>query len=1134
MSNTLADENTRKEALDISRSFITQAPAGSGKTELLTQRMLGLIANVNKAPEQVLAITFTRKAAAEMRSRVLNALIKAANEPEPDEPHQRTTWQLAKRVLERDKKENWGLIEQPNRLRILTIDGLCSRIARQSPMQSRFGGHPNVADDPNPLYQAATQALFLSLNEEAHWTQSLKKMLLHVDNHVGWLETLFIRLLSRRDQWLGYVLRQLTSRDVDRHTRGGDQNQITQRAQLEAALQTAIKDALYHCANNLPETLMSELIILCNFAAKNLKLQHQFDAIPEKDLEDLLSWQFIASILLRADGEWRKQVTKVTGFPAPSSEKAKIDKDYLKDMKNRMHAFLEELNNHEAFRLALTEIQHLPPTHYSEQQWDMVSALIDVLPILVAHLQLEFQENNTVDYIEISNAALTALGTDDEPTDLALNWDYRIEHILVDEFQDTSITQFSLLEKLMQGWVPGDGRTLFLVGDPMQSIYRFREAEVGLFLRARHHGIGGIELNYLQLQTNFRSQACIVHWVNGAFSKIFPESEDVSLGAVPFHHSTLPPLKVKEPSSPNSLLPFGGEVPKAEGGYHPHFLLNADDQHEASAIVNLIKQKQSSYPDETIAILVRSRTHLSGIIPLLQQSNLRFQANEIEGLVHRMVIRDLLSLTKALWHLGDRLAWLSILRAPWCGLTLKDLHCIAKDHEGIICEKLQNIEDLEFLSSDAKERVNHFVSIMNDAILKIRRFPFHKCVKETWYQLNGPACVEDESDLENAERFFELIKTLEEGGDLKQITELERRIKTLYANPDPLSDDRLQIMSIHKAKGLEFDTVIIPGMAKRSGVEQPTLLTWLERPRETGHADLILAPIKHAAEDYDSIYQYCHRVDSQKAELEMVRLLYVATTRAKKELHLFGCLETDEDGEVVVPKKKSFLGYLWPVVGDEFEEHLPTRGDSGSTSEALMRLSLSGMTGVRQLETSRNMIRDLREAAPDFLDSRVRENYVSAHIGTLIHEILYQISLEGVDNYPLEKIKTQTPFWRIRLLELGLFENQLNDALQKVQKAIKNTLADERGRWILSDHKDAKSEYPISTIINGHSINMILDRTFIDESNVRWVIDYKTGMLDQESHRNQLAIYVSAMEKVEKRAIKCCLYYPLIPSEIIF
>jgi ATP-dependent helicase/nuclease subunit A len=111
----------------------------------------------------------------------------------------------------------------------------------------------------------------------------------------------------------------------------------------------------------------------------------------------------------------------------------------------------------------------------------------------LASLWLAFQEGGEVDFIEIAARASLALGDDEAPTDLAQALDYRISHLLVDEFQDTSPVQVELLEQLTRGWLPDDGRTLFVVGDPMQSIYRFRKADVGLFLRVRQRGIGGID-----------------------------------------------------------------------------------------------------------------------------------------------------------------------------------------------------------------------------------------------------------------------------------------------------------------------------------------------------------------------------------------------------------------------------------------------------------------------------------------------------------------------------------------------------------------------------------------------------------------------------------------------------------------
>ena len=124
-----------------------------------------------------------------------------------------------------------------------------------------------------------------------------------------------------------------------------------------------------------------------------------------------------------------------------------------------------------------------------------------------------------MDFTEVAQGALRALGEPEMPTDLALALDYRIRHLLIDEFQDTSISQYDLVVKLTRRMGAGDGRSVLVVGDPMQSIYRFREAEVGLFLRARAEGIGNVALQPISLSANFRSQRGIVDWVNATFRR---------------------------------------------------------------------------------------------------------------------------------------------------------------------------------------------------------------------------------------------------------------------------------------------------------------------------------------------------------------------------------------------------------------------------------------------------------------------------------------------------------------------------------------------------------------------------------------------------------------------------------------
>ncbi len=131
---------------------------------------------------------------------------------------------------------------------------------------------------------------------------------------------------------------------------------------------------------------------------------------------------------------------------------------------------------------ALHAVRTLPPPRYADAAWAFVEATLALLPTLALHLQLAFARAGETDFSEASLRALQALGDADAPGDLLLAADLRIAHILVDEFQDTSLMQLDLVGKLTSGWSEGDGRTLFAVGDPMQSIYRFREAEVRNFL----------------------------------------------------------------------------------------------------------------------------------------------------------------------------------------------------------------------------------------------------------------------------------------------------------------------------------------------------------------------------------------------------------------------------------------------------------------------------------------------------------------------------------------------------------------------------------------------------------------------------------------------------------------------------
>lgn len=1119
-NQTISDLSQRQQALDPTRSFIVQAPAGSGKTELLTQRYLVLLAQA-QTPEEILAITFTRKAAAQMRTRIIAALQNAASQAMPNTEHAKKTWQLATAALTRNNLANWQLLENPNRLRIQTIDSLCAYLTQRLPVLSHFGSQPNIVEDPNLLYTQAARSLLNTLETNMPWVTALECILLHLDNDQNKAERLLINMLACRDQWLPYLLTAKRSQDI--------------RNILEQTLCRILEENLKNLAVSLPKEHGEELISLMRFSAKNLDASNpihagaELKALPLPIREHYPQWIAIANLLLTKDFQWRKNITVREGFPAAGAKKGKNFGESVNEaMKQRMLTLLTNLASHTVFRKNLQAILESPPPHYTDQQWEIVEALVETLPILAAQLHVTFKERGVVDYIEIASSALQALGDADHPTDLALALDYRIQHILVDEFQDTSAAQYRLLEQLTAGWQMRDGRTLFLVGDPMQSIYRFRKAEVGLFLRTKERGIGHIQLTNLTLSTNFRSTTDIVMWINTVFASLLPEEEDISAGAVPYKPCTA----IQENLSAPAVT------------IHP--LIDSDSSTEAKAIVSLVKNTLEKRPTDSIAILVKARSHLIDILPALQNAGIVYHATEIEVLAQRTVIYDLLALTNALLHPAHRTAWLAILRAPWCGLTLSDLHLIAgNDHTITIWERLKSYDTLP-LSIESKQRIKRMYEILSQSLQQRYRKPLRQWVEKTWYALGGPACVTHSAELQNAQRFFALLQEMECGGDIPDLDQLMARLETLFAASSQSTNKTLEIMTIHKAKGLEFDTVIIPSLGRKPRSDSHQLLLWMERPTATG-IDLLLGPIKSTATNHDPIYNYIRREESKKSRHEMGRLLYVAATRAKKYLHLIGDAQTLSDKKQLKPPlENSLLALLWPQLEPTFLSENNTR-NTLQTSETIT--SQNKPFRYKRLTIDYHQVFQTFSDI-SFIDANTVKNTAASvtqetdpmlrHIGTVVHRILCQLSQHDLDTWDEKKIQAQQAYWRNSLKQLGLIENVLEHSVTLVTAAITNTLSDPRGRWILDKHhQDAQSEYPISGIIDNNVVNFIVDRTFVDEQERRWIIDYKTTdyrgddltafiTQEQNRHRPQLTTYAEIFRHLDERPISLGLYFPLL------
>jgi ATP-dependent exoDNAse (exonuclease V) beta subunit len=562
-----------------------------------------------------------------------------------------------------------------------------------------------------------------------------------------------------------------------------------------------------------------------------------------------------------------------------------------------------------------------------------------------------------------------------------------------------------------------------------------------------------------------------------------------------------------------------------------------------------------------------------------------YRAIKTEPLAERQEVLDLLALTRALLHPADRTAWLALLRTPFCGLTLADLHLLtgADDpafQDKTILELLRERGDL--LSEDAIARLEPFYSVITAALAQRGILPLSQLVHRTWRAFGAEAFTRPDEQT-NINLYLQLLDDLEAEPIPLTITRLEVKIKRLFAAPST-TPDAVDLMTIHNAKGLEWDVVLIPELESSSGKNHSRLLNWLEI--ETGsesNSDIahgIIAPVAPKGAESQALNQWIRSIESGREAAERKRLFYVACTRAKEELHLFAAPARTSKGELTMAYD-SLLKAAWPAAQPIFEaqaaeseiaaDQEPGALDAIAASAHLtlvpppperliQRIPLSAFAtnpGAPEpaLSLSKGLDSETWVRQPQLstqtTHTRPEGSFEARILGNTTHtflELLTQRAARGQSfDLLLAEAKTWSPRIQTLLRAAGLAPESIPTATSTILRSLTRTLEDPHGRWLLTPHPEASTETSISTPASGETQTIRLDRTFLagpepltTGQTHLWIVDYKTGSHAAEGLEAFLArqkeLYAPQLETYATHLaprdlpIRLALYYPTLPA----
>lgn len=1095
-------------ALDPHRNSAVNASAGTGKTWLLVSRMLRLLLD-DQSPARILAITFTRKAAAEMHSRLLERMHEWALLADD-------TLRLALEAIGLKPSEALLLkarclyevtLHSPWSTRVLTFHAFCQELLARFPLEAEIPGDFTLVEQASPLQEEAWALLLGALNNKQDDAREQFDVLLSLTSQLENLKKLLFKFLDARLDWWAYTQDQSDPL-------GYAQDRYIELLGIDSPLAS-------DTAEILGSLLSAEFLSLIEELRLRLPSQHS------KTLDEQI--------------DQLSRALDPTLIPMPRF--AHLQQAFFFDNGNPRKLSATALRNllpkerdpcSALYTRCSGRIQQAQTTLDKALCLQLSKAWYHLGELLLQHFQHLKRQRRQLDFNDLEWQAYRLLNRNEQAQWIQYKLDQRIDHILVDEFQDTNSTQWRLLWPLLQELAAGDptrSRSVFIVGDPKQSIYQFRRANPDLFDSATDWLKQALKATTPTLTDSRRSSPVILDAVNRVFqsepfNELFPSFPEQKAahenlwGEVRFL-----PLALREAKAPAlKSMPFRNSLREARPEFSEQRFVQEAEQiadliqtwiAERRPVLEQNKIRALSYSD--VLILFRKRTHAHWFEQIFTERGLPFVGMVRGGLLRCLEIQDLCALLEILVNPLDDIKLAQVLRCPLFNARDEDLLNMANLAADSGYQRLKQWSLDEAAQNTPVGAAWNTLEEWRDLA---GRLPLHDFLDRLFHreQLIMRYCQAFPEALHariraNFAGFIDLALELD-SGRYPSIRRFLSRLKSLKASAQDAPDtpslahrERMQLMTIHAAKGLESPVVILADSAnalEEKGESYVVLNDWpaaLDRPRYflvAPRSSTHLPPLQRLMDAHTRVVQR-----------ENCNLLYVAMTRAKQYLVISGSephrsgahwyqllgealkdMVTDEQGNRVL----SFG--TWPIVpAKEVTPAVTITTDVASAPEK-PRTIIKSESSITPSSTA--------------LSSHVDED--SQRRGLTLHRILELLT----ENAQLD---FETLLYYV-LKDSSLLKSQetIEECWQEAHALINNPKF--RHYFDPAEFDEAFNELPISYFAKQQRVSGIIDRLVFKDKDA-YLIDYKSHRIGADGlaalatqYETQLRYYARGLKQL--------------------